>query len=448
MNLFITMASILITNPVGANNYRLSDLRQRLLNDNIDLKIVRDRKGISEQRFNIAKAYDYPTLEFSTGATTSSNRDSNVSSSTPSTPSNDLGGGPSTASASYSTPADSWSADLTLKYVAFSKFNITSNKTSTKNQFLTDSISLEMQRNEKQAQLIQLLLETQALKKMRGNLNRAEKIVLSIKQRRKSSKFVYSKKYKIDLEKKYLKLLYQKEKLNSAIILAKEAYLDLLPKSKPDLFEKAPGIKINYPLQSLAELKTKFLRQNRNIKKMDLLIDTYEMHHKATTWEDFYIPNIVLSSSLSKQGDFDGTQQNTKNDVSFSVLFSFNLFEGYAGLARRRQAFYAKELAKKRKLSETQKRILYLSKLYTDATVSEKKYQYQKSLVREKEQQLEQLVIVGKRGSSTNFEKTLIQLEITNAEYDAYEAKKKYHNATLSLALEMNELDKVEINEI
>ena len=64
-----------------------------------------------------------------------------------------------------------------------------------------------------------------------------------------------------------------------------------------------------------------------------------------------WVPIIYLSSSYSYSGDFKA--QSRDNGVSSTLMFTFNLFDGFLAKARRQQANILVQTTKNKKIIET-----------------------------------------------------------------------------------------------
>lgn len=420
-----------------------------MLNENPDIALVKDKLEFDKESLRAAKGPLYPSLSLNAGMTTGKDQGDTLSgySSQAASGASGLPGMQAASSAasgrSLQLERDSWTTDLSVNYVLFSKFNISANINSVKNGVEQSSIDLKIHHWEKKIQLYQLVMEISYLREMRSGLDRASAILSQVKQQQEHSKSLRSEQDTLHFQAKYYELVHNQAKLEGAINLAKEALKNLIPSLSESDFEKTPNIVILYPLSSLESIKQKYLKENLEIKKLDLTIDTYREYQSASSYEKPWIPSIIISSSYSRFGGFDGREQD--NDYRASILFTFNLFDGNQNLARRTQAIVAHSMARKKKESETQKNLLAITKFYMDAKAGDAEYKYKLSLAKEKKHKLDQLHIVKNSGAATDLEESMLNLDYALAMYDAFNAKKNYQQALTNIAIKSNEMEKIKI---
>ncbi|MEK6625515.1 MAG: TolC family protein, partial [Bdellovibrionota bacterium] len=354
--------------------------------------------------------------------------------------------GSTTSSNAVVVERDSWSSDLSMSYVLFSRFNISANVNSAKNTLRASELSHNAAAIEKRAQLYQLLLEISALREMQGSLERASQVMGRVREQRQKSQHLYGKGEQLQLDTKYYELEYQKARLGGGLIMAREALKDLVPGLKSEALEKTPTIKINYELPTLEKIQDRYQRDNYEIENMNLTIDTYRGYRESTSWERPWVPSVMLSSSYSKSGGFDG--DDPSNDYRASIIFSFNVFDGFQTAARRAQATLAHQMAVKRKESEVQKNMIYIAKLYTDSMTAKTEYALKNAIAEEKKYKLEQTKIIRNSGAGTDFEESLLRLEWVNAQLEAHQANKNYQQTILNLSIKANEFNKVSVKEV
>ena len=445
-----TIITVSLLFPSVIYSLTIDNLKHRLLEYNHDLKIMQKRSEIGFETYKASKSQLYPTLGLNIAASTKSSQDESMSGSSASTPSSDQM--PSLSSdlpaGSVQMPKDSWSADLSSSYVAFSRFSVSSNILSSKNSYEMQKIDYQLASDDKLGNLYLLLLEIQALKDMKTQLEDASKLISKIESQRRETARFQSKLEKIKFQTKKHELSYQSTRVSSALLLSREALKDLIFDFQDDEFNNLPKLKLEYQSPKFEELKDKFVLNSKKSKKFDLTIDTYQYHYNITSnWERFWIPNIALSSSYSRFGNFDNGDKND-GDFRASILFTFTLFDGFRSASRNAQAKHALEIAKYRKKSETRKNLLYLAKLHTDILNYQKEYQLKHSIANEYQEKINQLKVADSSGASTYFERSLLSLEYSHKMFDAYESLKKYQQSQISMAINLNELNKVKFHEI
>ncbi len=428
----------------------LSEIEAQLQDKNADLKLSEYKLGFDREQVTGNKALNFPSLTLNAGLSTGKDQESTVSPYSSSS-STGVGGGPDLAGSTTSSNAvvverDSWSSDLSMSYVLFSRFNISANVNSAKNTLRASELSHNAAAIEKRAQLYQLLLEISALREMQGSLERASQVMGRVREQRQKSQHLYGKGEQLQLDTKYYELEYQKARLGGGLIMAREALKDLVPGLKSEALEKTPTIKINYELPTLEKIQDRYQRDNYEIENMNLTIDTYRGYRESTSWERPWVPSVMLSSSYSKSGGFDG--DDPSNDYRASIIFSFNVFDGFQTAARRAQATLAHQMAVKRKESEVQKNMIYIAKLYTDSMTAKTEYALKNAIAEEKKYKLEQTKIIRNSGAGTDFEESLLRLEWVNAQLEAHQANKNYQQTILNLSIKANEFNKVSVKEV
>ncbi|OFZ12981.1 MAG: hypothetical protein A2X86_09140 [Bdellovibrionales bacterium GWA2_49_15] len=428
----------------------LKQIEQQLLEQNADLKLSEYKLGFDREQVTGTKALYFPSLSINTGVSTGKDQESTVNPYS-STSSPGVGGGPAIAgstgtSQSVVVERDSWTSDLSLSYVLFSRFNIRANVNSAQNTLRASELSNTAAALEKRAQLYQLLLEISAMRDMQGSLDRASQVMGRMREQRQRSQSLYGRGDQLQLDTKYYELEHQKARLDGGLIMAREALKDLVPGLKPEDLEKTPAIKVHYELPPLAKVQDKYQRDNYEIENMNLAIDTYRGYKESTSWERPWVPSIMLTSSYSESGGFKGEEPS--DDYRASVVFTFNVFDGFQSSARRAQASLAHQMAIKRKESEVQKNMIYIAKLYTDSMTSKTEYALKNAIAEEKKHKLEQTKIIRNSGAGTGLEESLLSLEWANAQLEAHQANKNYQQAILNLAIKANEFNKVSVKEV
>ncbi|MBI2519779.1 MAG: TolC family protein [Bdellovibrio sp.] len=428
----------------------LKEIENQLLEQNADLKLNEYKLGFDREQLIGTKALHFPSLTLNAGVSTGKDQESTVNPYS-SAGSPGVSGGPAISGSTGTTQSvvverDAWTSDISMSYVFFSRFNITANVNSAKNTLRASELTNNAAAIEKRSQLYQLLLEISALRDMQTSLDRAGQVMSRIREQRQRSHNLYGRGDQLQLDTKYYELEHQKARLSGGLIMAREALKDLVPGLKTEVLEKTPTIKISYDLPTLEKIQDSYERENYEIENMNLAIDTYRGYQESTSWERPWVPSIMLTSSYSEQGDFKGGEPS--DDYRASILFSFNVFDGFQSKARRAQATLAHQMAIKRKESEVQKNMIYIAKLYTDAMTAKTEFALKNAIAEEKKHKLEQTKIIRNSGAGTELEESLMRLEWVNAQLEAHQANKNYQQSILNLAIKANQFNQVSVIEM
>ena len=378
--IFCSLLILCFSTSLYARKLLLTELEAAMLRSNPDIQILRLKEKFAQEQIVQARSGHFPSLSSSWVANegvgndpvsaTGVNGTSSFGSGTP-TPSASNAGG-----SAQSVSQDGWSADLTLAYPIFNKFLVSTSLANSKRSHKKNSLGLDSGLKEKKVQLLQLILEINALKSIRKTIREAQTLSRSIKKgkgRRTSA--LYSADENLKVDEFSSDLNYQSEKTALAWNLAVTAFEDLIPESDPSWIKKLPQLNIHYTPGNIYQIKDKFEQENLKLKMSQLDVDNFQEIHSQTQWERPWIPQIFLNASLSRSRDWKGTLEGDESK-SVSLLFSFKIFDGFYTESRRAQAYLSHRISQEAQKSEKSKLFLSLKRHYQESKLAKAKHQF------------------------------------------------------------------------
>lgn len=398
-----------------------------------------------------AKSRLWPSLSFSTVGKESSESafsDPLSTSSGVSSPSGSLG---SQGASGVSNASDGlnggWTSQLSMSYLLFTGFAVSEDINRAENEWESSKISENVAYDQKRSEFLQIFLEWKNLKKIQPAIEQAKQSFEAINRHKKNrSAFLYTTQDNVKMTERMATLEYQSVRVEEGVYLAEQALLRMVPEMTSLDLEKLPEIQVSYPLPTTDEISSKYETQSRNHLSNKLSVDNAKGYFRASRWNRPWIPMISWSASYGQSGDWGGNSYD--NGASTSVLLNFNLFDGFYTQARLQQSRIAVELAKTKMVVERDKRVLLLTHKRMQANVAQAEYKMKAANAEKTKVKYDDIQRKQKQGIATRLELSLGSLEYSKAQLEAIDAQKKYQQALLDIAVELNEWEKVKIDEI
>ena len=412
------------------------------------LKMKKRDQILAEENLTVSKSGHYPKLDLKVGANGGSEQEASSSSVDPSGGAGKMGlSGGSGGASNYKVNSDSISGSLGLTYNIFSRFATHNSILNAKNGVNQKLLEREILLDRKKKELIHLLLEMQALLKINKVLSRAEYLLKRIvfKSRSKTRRLLFGTSRGLKIDKKYKEILFQKARVTEYIQTGHLALKNLIPNYQEHWLRDLKKLSIKYQLPSYDYASTKFLKKSKASKNLSLDIQNYKNIHNTTTWERAWIPLTFLSASQTATQSLK--TKEVSNGWSASIVFQFNLFDGFYSSARRSQAFNMYKISQIKKRDQLSKGLVILRKDYAQIEISSREKNFIQAMIREKRFKLKNIQKIRARGVSTKTEESFMLLDLAKKEIDKRKAQKGYEVALLNIATNIDELKKVKINE-
>lgn len=429
----------------------LQDVFERLRKTNPEVYASSLNSQFKYQNVRGAKSRLWPSLSVSGVAKESSDNafsDPLSDTSGVASPGDSLG---SQGSSSLSNVSDGvnggWTSQVSMSYLLFTGFGITEDINRAENELESAKISEGVAYDKKRSEFLQVFLEWKNLKKIQPAIEQAKDSFASInKHKKKRSAFLYTTQDNVKMTERMATLEYQSVRVEEGLHLTETALLKLVPDLTPQELEKLPEVEVSYPLPSTAEISSKYAEQSRTHLTNQLSVDNARGYLRASEWRRPWIPFVSWSASYGQSGDWKGNSYD--NGASTSVLLNFNLFDGFYTQARLQQSKISVELAKTKMVVEKDKRVLLLTHKRMQANVARAEFKMKSAIAAKTELKYKDIQRKHKQGIATRLELSLGSLEYSKSQLEAIDAMKKYQQALLDIAVELNEWDKVKINEI
>ncbi|MBG08253.1 MAG: hypothetical protein CME68_05810 [Halobacteriovoraceae bacterium] len=428
--------------------YSFKFFHDQLLLTNDELKMKKRDRILAEENLTVSKSGHYPKLDLKVGANGGSEQEASSSSVDPSGGAGKMGlSGGSAGTSNYKVNSDSISGSLGLTYNVFSRFATHNSILNAQNGVNQKLLERDLLLDRKKKELIHLLLEMQSLLKIKKVLLRAEYLLkrLAYKSRSKTRRLFFGSSRGLKIDKKYKEILYQKTKVTEYIETGHLALKNLIPNYRPYWLKGLKKLSISYNLPSFDDASKKFLKKSKTSKNLSLDIQNYKNIHNTTTWERAWIPLAFLSASQTTTQSLK--TKEVSNGWSASLVFQFNLFDGFYSSARRSQAFNMYKISQIKKRDQLSKGVILLRKDYAQVKTSSRKKNFIQAIIREKRFKIKNIKQIRERGVSTKTEESFMLLDLAKKEMDKREAQKNYEIALLNIATNIDELNKVKIYE-
>lgn len=453
--LFLAVFSF--TSPLlgKASTLGIDFLYQEMLKDNHDIFLIDNKAKYSQENINASRSKLWPSLSLSFAVNDGKETDA-VSGAQDIMGSGSSGGIPSAVSSQMDSQSttisqEGWSADFALNYPLFTKFALDTSIRNSEITYEIDKHNSNQTKYNKKKQLLQLLLEISSLKRINKTILRAETLMENITKNKRNKNYRVVASTRSNLKQLGIKyeLEHKKMQVTGGLAMTRKGLYDLIPQFKDPWYNKLPKIKVEYFLPAIKKVEEKYYNQAPEIKVLDLDIQSFENVYYSTGWEKSWIPSVALSGSYSVSDTFDDQASNSgrSDNWRLTLLFSFNLFDGFYTQARRSQARITMNMAKKRKKSEMSKKIIYLNHEYYKAKASLAEYRFNNIEVEKKKLKVTHLKKISSSGTTLHLEKTMLLLDMARFRWKALEAHKKYQQSLLNIALILGEFDKVKVYE-
>ena len=228
------------------------------------------------------------------------------------------------------------------------------------------------------------------------------------------------------------------DQLNNAL----RTYIPSINKEK---LSSLPKTRIEYPLPQKSKIEKKYFKQSRSYKLSEFSVKSAQGWKNVADWNRSWIPTVYWTAGYSQTGNYEN--QTNDNGFSTSLIFSFNLFDGFYTSARRQQSKIGVQAAKAKKASEAQKKILFLKHSLMQTRVKKAEFQVKLSKSRKKELRYKDIQRKVRQGVGSKLDLSAGALDFVKSKFEALESMKKYQQSMLDIAVELNEWNKVVIHE-
>lgn len=409
--------------------------------NNPETKISLINQSYKEQSVEVAKSYAYPTLSLS-GVY---NNGSSISSTSLSNDLSQYSGGISGVSSppTISQSVEGWTSNLSTNYFVFTGFLISDGIERAKRDLQASKFNSQAALLNQKSRYLQVLLEWQWLNEAKNLLTQADASIDKIRAHKKNVQFMYSEDDDLSFEEKRTYLAYQSTRVNEALKLAEDYLIKANPQQSLDDIKKIPPFSIAYTLPNESEIENKYKDQALSRKSFDLDVANAEGVKNVVSWQKPYIPTVMLTGGLSRSG----TRAATSNETNWSaqLIFTFNFFDGFATQSRESQAGIGLQAAMKTRDLETDKKLLYLHHQIMKARVAQAEFEYKKILLKTKEIRFKDAQKKFESGIATQLELNLAGIDLAKAKMEGLEVLKDHQAASLSIATELNEWEKINV---
>ncbi len=427
-------------------------LFDRIDNENSDVEIAKHHLTYHEESLRASHSFLFPNLNVN-ASTSKGKQVESPSSSTSSSTSTEAPSpsGTDTSTASRSSPvantSDGWNVQLSSSYQVFAHYSIDQSIKNSRLQVQSAGYELSKQRFGKRSQLIQAILEWQWLKGLQPLLQQAKRTLKKVKGHAdEKSAILYSAADRADLLQKDNEIQYNSIKVSEGIKLVESVLNDLLPSLTTSELEKLPKIAVQYELPPAEKLDDLYIAQSLARKSHENDVEIARGNYYVATWKRPWIPAVTLNASFSKFGDFKGGEPD--DNWSVGLVFAFNIFDGFYTDARREQTHVGLMVSEARLRSATSKANIKLQAHTMKALVSQAEFKLKESIMKKKKIDLDQEQSKQSQGLGTELEVSYASLNYVKARFDALEALKNYQSASLEIAVDINEWNKVNIYDV
>lgn len=428
---------------------QIEGLFQRMEQENLSLQGAKLDVQFQEQSLRGARSKLYPTLSLSLVASEGEDSALSTTASASASSASPAAGGLGAQSGGLTdvNANSGWMTQFSTNYLLFTKFAVSDSIDRARSNIEISQIDETSVRDEKRSQMLQLLLEWQVLSKVVGPIDQAEKMIQKVLKFSKGrSRMLYTRQDRLKLKENSTSLQYNKIKVHEGLRLVESALMTLVPSLSTKELSKLPVIQVDFPVPQQEELRKHYRQQSRNHKKNLLKINTSKSYLDSTGWDRPWVPNIYWSASWSKTGNYSGVENNS--GASTSLLFSFNLFDGFYTQARHQQAAIGVKAEVLKAKAEEDRRVLLLKHQRMKALVAKAEYSYRSAVAEKKYLRYQDIRRKMKSGIGTKLEMSLSTLDWVKAQMKALESLKDYQQALLGMAVELNQWKEVKIDEV
>ncbi len=433
----------------------LENLFQQMKYENSELIVSELNKEYNREEVNAARSYLLPGISLNFAV--NEGKETSLSSGTTSS----LGGGSSgdggaASGVSFDSPTlnsglaqtnKGYVTQLSATYVLFSGYIISENIKRAQIGLEKSKVSDEKLFSDKKSQLLQVIMEWQWLKSCESPIKNALKTMGKVQENsnKKLAKLLFGENDRVDISEKQKKLKTYDVKIAEGLKLAEATIRYFLPKIDFKNINSKKMLSVKYIIPPQDEIIKKYKTTSLNSKISDLDIATSESAVQTAKWQKSYIPTTALSLGASRANSFNSG--DSYDNWSASILVNFNLYDGNLRQTRLRQALLSRQFMQQKKQWEYEKSLLFIQHQLMEARVSEAEYQQHINLIQKKNIQLSDVREKMNKGIATSIELSGAELDLTKAKIEALDVLKKYQSATLQIANELNDLDKVQILE-
>lgn len=451
-SLAILISATLLTSPVWATPAPIENLFKQLDGENDQIQAARLDREFKEQNLVGSKSRLYPSLNLSLvanegednalAAASPSSLDSGASS-----PGGGLGTSPSGSISDSDISTNGWASQLSLGYFVFTGFAVSEDVHRAKNSVASAKLGESKVSMEKKAQLLQLLLEYHNLNRVAEPLNQAVSLMDKVKSfSKKRSNLLYTTDDRLNLNEKEALLEYQKIRLEEGQSLVAAGLRSLLPSMNDQTLAGIPRFEVTYPLPSNDQMPDLYEQGSIDHKINKLSEASTTGYLKVARWNRPWVPTVYTSASYSYTGDYKG--ETADGGWSASITMNFPLFDGFYSGARLQQARIGSQAAELRTKAEKDKRLLYIRHQRMKALVAGAEYKHLALQAAKQERRYQDVQKKIRQGIASRLELSAASLELAKARLEASDKMKEHQQALLNVAVELNQWDRVVVNEI
>lgn len=430
----------------GALPIKLQNLIQKMEGSNRELKYSEFNLKNEFESLKVSESFQYPTLYLSAGSTRSKAIDysSTVASQGSSLTSSASSLGIQMPSTTYST--DGTTTTLGMSYYLFTRYAITQSISAAQTGIDSAQLNKEIQKFSKRSQLLQVLMEWQWLQSLISPLQTAMNLSETVKiHSQKNSNLLYTETERVDLSEKSTELKYNYIKAKELLRVAEAALFDLVPGAELSDFQTTPRYQIKYEIPPEEQLKelyaTKSLKHRIQENDEKIAFENYQY----SKWNKPWVPTALVSASYY---NFLPSSSSTSQDGwSVGLLLNFTFFDGFYSSARNAQSELAWKLAKTKKEDMLSKHRVQLEFERSKALISKAEFDLKQIKAKRKKLQLEDVQDKLNKGFATRFEISAATLDYVKSQLEALDALKSYQASSLSIAIELNDWERVKIDE-
>lgn len=425
----------------------LDPLFARLEGENSEIRFSQYSLAMKEQNLRATRSLLLPNLTFNVAA--SKSRDLTIRTSDFTT--SDGQSADSQASAlglptTVTRSTDGWLSQFSTTYYLFTHFAVSEAIGNAKISIESANYTLNSTRLGRRAQFVQGLMEWQWLNSLVKPLEDARAVVKKVKDyARQRSNVLYSENDRADLDEKENEFNYHWVRVNEGLSLIENALKDQIPSLTHEELSRLPRIGADYALPEGANLRTAYIERSLGRKILENDVKISEGNYRVARWSRPWVPVVALSAGISNYGGYDG--KNTGNSWSSQILMNFNLFDGFYTDARRAQASIGLSSTEDKRDAETSKMQLALQARRMKALVARSEFSLKSATEKKKRLRFEDVEKKRSRGLITDLELTLASLDYVKAKMDTLDALKDYQSASLGIAVELNDWERVNIYE-
>lgn len=417
----------------------------RLEEENSEVKFSDFELQSREQNLVAARSLLYPNLSVNTAV--SKSKELTIKSSDFETQSSGGQAGTLGLPETMTRKTEGWNAQASSRYYLFAHFAIDNSIDNAKLEIESATWNRTRTTLSKRADLLQALLQWKWLYAVKAPMKDAMNVLSQVKKHTQmSNDILFNDDDRADFNEKDAELQVHQVKAFEGLRVTEAALLDLIPSLDLASLEKLPDFGIHYPIPDDQVLQFRYQERSlrRKIRNHDVTVA--ENNAQVARWKRPWIPAVVLSGNVENHGGYDG--KNTGNSWAGQLLFSFDLFDGFYTDSRRKQANIALMGAEERRTSDASKAFLELRARRMKALVSGSEFKHKEAISQKKWNHYEDIKRRYSRGVATQLDLSVASLAYIKSRLDALESLRDHQMASLGIAVELNDWEKVQIYEI